>query len=529
MKVNTCPFCGKIPEYDAKNQTVHCITPDCALSDFYINIEEWNKQYKVRTRFAPSPTGKIHIGNLRTALFSYLIAKHNHGDFILRIEDTDQKRSDYKYESLIYKALNKTKLFWDEGPDININNIPYRQSERKDIYIKYAKQLIKQGDAYYCFCPDCHSDLERYKPEINYGHKEDNDNFFGYNGHCRNLSKEEIEENLKNNKPYVIRQKLPLNKDIEYNDKIYGKIKINTSVLDDQVLIKQDGFPTYNFANVIDDHLMNITHVIRGNEYINSTPKYILLYQAFGWDIPEFIHLPLINIIDENGKEHKLSKRFGSSSLEDLLEEGYLPEAIINYIVFLGWNPKNGREIFNLKELIYYFDLNGINKASKVIFDKKKLDWFNKKYIEKMNQDDFIEYCKKLCSYKNIDWTRIAPLIQTKIENFALLNYDLSILNEEDVYSYKTLFEAKKHDYNKDDINKFVNYLIENIKDEFTSEQYYDLIKKYETNIDFRSLMYIYRIIITGRKVSIFSATQVSELIGKDKTIERLKKVIYIN
>ena len=356
----------------------------------------------IRTRFAPSPTGSIHIGNLRTAIYSYLIAKHNNGRFILRIEDTDQKRSENMYVDKIYDALNKLGIKFDESPkNPNKEYEPYIQSERvkSGIYMKYALQLIEQGDAYYCFCPDCHSDLERYKPEVNYGHIPENENYIGYNGHCRNLTKEEIEKNLRENKSFVIRQKIKRNKTVVYKDKIYGEISFNTNELEDQVLIKQDGYPTYNFANVIDDHLMGITHVVRGNEYLSSTPKYVLLYNSFNWEVPEFIHLSLIFTRNQFGEEKKMSKRDDCASFESMIENGYLPEAILNYIALLGYGVEGENEVFSLKELVDNFNFEKIGKSTKIIFDKEKLDWFNYQYMIKLNQDDYIRYCKQYCEY----------------------------------------------------------------------------------------------------------------------------------
>jgi glutamyl-tRNA synthetase len=480
----------------------------------------------IRTRFAPSPTGMIHIGNIRTALYSYLIAKHNNGQFILRIEDTDKARSNDIYTQKIYAALEMLNLQCDESP-INPNEKygSYIQSERvkSGIYMKYAQQLVEQGDAYYCFCPEAKTDLDTYKEECNYT------TGLGYNGHCRNLSKDEIEKNLQDGKSFVIRQKMPDNQIINYYDEVYGNITFNSNDLDDQVLIKQDGYPTYNFANVVDDHLMDITHVIRGNEYLSSTPKYILLYNAFKWSLPSFIHLPLIYIIDSEGKEQKLSKRFNCASFEGLIEQGYLPEAIINYIVKLGWGTSNNQEIFSLNELIEKFDVKNINKSHKVIFDNDKLDWLNHKYIVDLNNDDFIEYCKKYCNY-DLDWKKVSILIQEKIKKFNELNYELSILKETDIFKKSIIFDYKKKDYNENNIVEFCKYLCHIITDDMKSIDYENIIREYSklSGINFGSLMYIYRIIITGRKIIIMSATNVSELIGKNEVIKRINDFLKI-
>lgn len=478
----------------------------------------------IRTRFAPSPTGMIHIGNIRTALYAYLIAKHNNGQFILRIEDTDTIRSNNIYIDKIYEALNVLNLQCDESPqNPNEKYAPYIQSERVklDIYMKYALQLIEQGDAYYCFCTECKTDLDTYKKECNYNVGS------GYNGHCRNLSKNEIEKNLKENKPYVIRQKIPKNKIISFHDEVYGDIKFNSNDLDDQVLIKQNGYPTYNFANVIDDNLMNITHVIRGNEYLSSTPKYILLYDAFNWSIPCFIHLPLIYIIDSEGKEQKLSKRFNNSSFENLIEQGYLPEAIINYIVKLGWGVSNNQEIFSLKELINVFNIENINKSHKVIFDNNKLDWINYNHINNLQENDFIKYCEKYCNY-DLNWKKVYPFIKGKIKKFNELNYELSILKEVDIFKKSILFDYKKKDYNEKNIIEFCEYLCHIINDDMKSIDYENIIREYSkiSKISFGSLMYIYRIIITGRQIIIMSATDISELIGKNEVIKRINAIL---
>ena len=291
----------------------------------------------VRTRFAPSPTGYMHIGNLRTALFAYLFAKSQNGKFILRIEDTDQGRYVEGSIDVIYDTLRTARLFHDEGPDIGGNYGPYTQSERKDIYKKYALELVEKGAAYYCFCQK---------------EDKDSDSQEGYDRHCRNLSPEEVRASLEAGKPYVIRQRIPLDGTTSWNDIVYGEISVDNSTLDDQVLLKSDGMPTYNFANVVDDHLMAITHIIRGSEYLSSNPKYILLYRAFGWEAPACIHLPIINGRNADGSISKLSKRHGAVSFQALVEQGYLPEGIINYIALLGWSPKSEQEIFTMDELI---------------------------------------------------------------------------------------------------------------------------------------------------------------------------------
>ncbi len=332
---------------------------------------------KVRTRFAPSPTGFMHIGNLRSALFEYLVAKSNGGDFILRIEDTDQTRYVEGAVEFIYNTLKLCDIHVDEGPLEGGDYGPYTQSERVDIYRKYAEELVEKGEAYYCFCTE--ERLEKLREEADIRKVA-----FMYDGHCLKLSKEEIEEKIKAGVPYVIRQKMPKEGTTSYEDLVYGKISVDNNLLEDQILLKSDGYPTYNFANVIDDHLMGITHVVRGNEYLSSTPKYLLLYKAFGWESPEYIHLP--HIIKEGGK--KISKRDGDSTFMDLYNLGYLPKAIINYLALLGWSPEDNQEIYSMDELIKKFNVKRINN-SPAVYDIKKLNWVNAHYIKELSLDEF--------------------------------------------------------------------------------------------------------------------------------------------
>lgn len=328
---------------------------------------------KVRTRFAPSPTGFMHIGNLRTAIFEYLVAKHNNGEFILRIEDTDQTRKVDGAVDFIYDTLSLCNINIDEGPNNDKGSGPYIQSERLSIYQEYAKKLVDMGKAYYCFCTE--EELEELREFYNKKKKP-----FLYDGRCSRLSKEEIEEKLNRGVPYVIRQKMPKYGETEIEDVVYGKIKIDNSILDDQILLKSDGYPTYNFANVIDDHLMGITHVIRGKEYLDQTAKYNLLYEAFGWEKPTYIHVAMV--LGEDGQ--KLSKRNGDASFMDLYNDGYLPHAIVNYLVLLGWSPLDNKEIFTMEELINSFDETRISKSSSQ-YDVKKLNWFNAHYIKELS------------------------------------------------------------------------------------------------------------------------------------------------
>ena len=365
---------------------------------------------KVRTRFAPSPTGRMHVGNLRTALYAYLIAKHEGGDFILRIEDTDQERYVEGAVDIIYRTMASTGLIHDEGPDKDGGVGPYVQSERQaqGIYLKYAKELIEKGEAYYCFCDQ--ERLDSLKQTV--AGKE----ISIYDKHCLSLSKEEIEENLRAGKPYVIRQNNPRTGTTTFEDEIYGDITVDNAELDDMILIKSDGYPTYNFANVVDDHLMGITHVVRGNEYLSSSPKYNRLYEAFGWDIPIYVHCPLIT----NEEHQKLSKRSGHSSYEDLLEQGFLTEAIINFVALLGWSPVDNQEIFSLEELVKVFDYHHMSK-SPAVFDTVKLRWMNGEYLKAMDFDRFYEmaepYIRKVIT-KDYDLKKIAAMVKTRIEVF---------------------------------------------------------------------------------------------------------------
>ena len=366
---------------------------------------------KVRTRYAPSPTGFMHIGNLRTAIFEYLLARKYDGSFILRIEDTDQERQVEGAIDFIYKTLELCNITIDEGPNNDKGYGPYIQSERKDIYKKYAEELVEKGKAYYCFCSE--EELNAMRERANARHKP-----FLYDGRCSRLSKEKIAENLANGVSYVIRQKMPKTGVTIVDDIIYGKIKIDNSILDDQILLKSDGFPTYNFANVIDDHLMEITHVIRGKEYLDQTAKYNLLYEAFGWEKPIYAHVAMV--LGEDG--NKLSKRNGDASFMDLYNSGYLPEAIVNYLSLLGWSPTNNQELFTMDELIHNFDEHRISKSSSQ-YDVKKLRWFNAQYIKKMEEDKYLAWIKKYftrdVSNKSSEWVDKLLLIYKDHLNYG--------------------------------------------------------------------------------------------------------------
>ena len=382
------------------------------------------------TRFAPSPTGYMHIGNLRTALYSYLLAKHDNGTFILRIEDTDRERLVEGATEIIKSTLAITGLHYDEGPDVGGEHGPYVQSERKHIYIEYAKKLVESGHAYYCFCS---------KERLEKLHEEDATG--GYDRHCRNLSKEEVEKNLSLGLPYVIRQKMPLEGVTTYYDSVFGEISMNNSELQDQILIKADGFPTYNFCHVIDDYLMKVTHVVRGSEYLTSTPKYVLLYDAFGWPRPNYVHLPLMMGKNADGSVSKLSKRHGAVSFADLLADGYLPEAILNYIALFGWCPKESeKEFFTLRELEEAFTVDGVSK-SPAVFDFEKLLWFNGEYIHKLDDEIFLSKANEFIRSEipsNINKSKMLALLKTRIAKFTELDEKMAI---------KLLRESAKQDH----------------------------------------------------------------------------------
>ncbi len=373
-------------------------------------LDGMNKD-KVVTRFAPSPSGYMHIGNLRTALYSYLLAKSNGGTFILRIEDTDRKRLVENAIQIIYDTLNLAGLQYDEGPGKGGANGPYVQSERKDIYIEYAERLISAGHAYYCFCGNQEPDEAT-----------EDSSSYGYGRHCRNLSPEEVSDKLQSGMPYVIRQKVPLDGTTTFDDLVFGSISRANSDLQDSVLIKSDGYPTYNFAHVVDDHLMGVTHVVRGSEYLSSTPQYVILYDHFGWERPAYVHLPLIMGKSEDGTVSKLSKRHGAVSFQDLVQDGFMPESIVNYIALLGWSPKDtSEEFFTLGELVQRFRVSGINKSSS-IFDFEKLLWFNGMYIRKLTPERFSELALphvKGVITRDIDIAKLMALIQPRIEKFS--------------------------------------------------------------------------------------------------------------
>lgn len=478
---------------------------------------------RVRTRFAPSPTGFMHIGNLRTALYEYLIAKSNNGDFILRIEDTDRDRLVQGAESVIYKTLDSVGLKHDEGPDVGGMFGPYVQSERKNMYKPYAEKLIEEGKAYYCFCSK--ERLESLKTESS----ETGESLQGYDRHCRDLPKEKVEELLSKGTPYVIRQKMPITGSTTFKDAVFGEITVENSELQDQILLKADGYPTYNFANVIDDHTMNITHVVRGCEYLSSTPKYNLLYKAFGWNIPTYIHLPLIMGKDENGNVTKLSKRHGATGFGDLVKEGYLPEAIINYIALLGWCPKDNKEIFSLKELIDNFEISGISK-SPAIFDYDKLLWFNGEYIRSKSLDEFTKlitpYLKDSLGKTDLSFKKIAEILQKRVTKLTQISEMVDFLEELPDYDVN-LFVNKKSKTNLENskiVLERVISLLESLNywnSELIHDSLIDLAKKMELKNG--TVMWPTRIAIAGKTVTPGGAIEILDILGKEESLSRLR------
>lgn len=434
---------------------------------------------KVRTRFAPSPTGFMHIGNLRTAIFEYLIAKKDGGDFILRIEDTDQTRKVDGAIDFIYKTLELCNFKIDEGPQNEGTYGPYIQSERKDLYSKYAHELVKEGKAYYCFCTE--EDLDLMRKEAN-----DNKVAFLYNGKCSHLSKEEIEKRIASGEKYVIRQKMPKEGTTIVNDLVYGQVTIENKVLDDQILLKSDGYPTYNFANVIDDHLMEITHVIRGHEYLDQSAKYNLLYQAFGWQAPTYIHVAMV--LGEDGT--KLSKRNGDASFMDLYNDGYLPEAIVNYLVLLGWSPNTNQEIFTMDELIKEFDPKRISKSSSQ-YDVKKLNWVNAHYIKKLDIDSLLKitvpHLKEAydLSSKTEEWIRhLVSIYQNHISYGKEIVECTDLFFKEDIEITGELAEFMKDEtvpntlkVFQEEIEKITDWSLENISNAINNTKEKALVK----------------------------------------------------
>lgn len=476
---------------------------------------------KVRTRFAPSPTGYMHIGNLRTALYTYLIAKKNGGDFILRIEDTDRERYVEGAVEVIYNTLRQAGLKWDEGPDIGGDYGPYVQSERMGMFKEYALKLVENGNAYYCFCDKDRLDEVRKIQEASHIPPM-------YDRHCRDLSKEEVEEKLAAGIPYVIRQKMPLEGTTTFHDEIYGDITVENSTLDDQILIKTDGMPTYNFANVVDDHTMGITHVVRGNEYLSSAPKYNLLYEAFGWEVPVYIHCAPVM------KDHttKLSKRNGDASFEDIVAKGYLPEAVVNFIALLGWAPKGEEEIFNLDELAENFDLSGISK-SPAIFDPVKLKAVNAAHIKKLSPEKFLElalpYIKQSVKREDVDLNLLAAMIQSRTELFTDIPEMIDFIDALPEYD-TAMYCHKKMKTNEETSLEALKAALPVLEalDVWTEEAIhkalFDLIAKLEVKNGW--LLWPVRTAVSGKQFTPGGGVELCHLLGKEETLSRIRSGI---
>ena len=472
---------------------------------------------EVRTRFAPSPTGFMHLGGLRTALYNYLFAKKNGGKFILRIEDTDQERFVEGATEVIYDTLRGCGMNWDEGPDIGGDYGPYVQSDRKEMYLPYAKELVEKGAAYYCFCTKEELDERRAAAEAR-------GEVFKYDKHCMNLTKEEVQQKLDAGVPYVIRLNCPTEGETTYEDVVFGKLTFPNDTLDDMVLIKQDGMPTYNFANVIDDHLMAITHVMRGMEYLSSTPKYNLLYNAFGWEIPQYVHLTTVM----RDAQHKLSKRDGDAYYSDFIEKGYLKEALINYLALVGWNPGDDREFFTMDELVEVFDIHRLNN-SPGIFDMNKLDWMNTQYIAKMDPEKYLEmvtpWFDKVLAGKNIDYKRLAELMQGRTEVFNRVPAMVSFLAEMPEYGLE-LYTHKKMKTNPEiakEVLDMIKPVLEGIED-WSESTLHDTVMAAIAASGRKNgaVLWPLRIAISGTANTPGGAFEIAYLLGKDETMRRL-------
>lgn len=479
---------------------------------------------KIRTRFAPSPTGKMHVGNLRTALYEYLIARHENGTFVLRIEDTDQERFDPEALDIIYNTMKTTGLTHDEGPDKDGGYGPYVQSERMKtgVYLEYAKKLVEKGEAYYCFCTKERLDNLRASSKT-----EDGKEIAKYDKHCLHLSKEEIEANLAAGMPYVIRQNNPEEGTTTFHDVIYGDIEVDNAELDDMILIKTDGYPTYNFANVVDDHLQEITHVVRGNEYLSSAPKYNRLYEAFGWEVPEYVHCPIIT--DESHK--KLSKRSGHSSVEDLLEQGFLPEAVINFVALLGWSPSDDREIFSLKELEENFDYHHISK-SPAVFDIVKLRWMNGEYIKAMDMDRYLEHALPVIREvitRDCDLTKIAELLKTRIEVFPDIKEKIDFFQELPEYDTAMYTHKKMKTNSENSLEVLVDILPRlETQEDYSVAGIEALCKEYIAEKELKNgrVLWPLRTAVSGKQMTPGGAYEIMEILGKEESLARVRKGI---
>lgn len=476
---------------------------------------------KVRTRYAPSPTGRMHVGNLRTALYAYLIAKHEGGDFLLRIEDTDQERFVEGATEIIYRTLEKTGLLHDEGPDKDGGVGPYVQSQRQalGIYLEYAKQLVDKGEAYYCFCTQ--ERLESLREQV------EGQEIMSYDKHCTHLPTDEVQSKLSSGIPYVIRQNNPTEGHTTFHDEIYGDITVENRELDDMVLIKSDGYPTYNFANVVDDHLMGITHVVRGNEYLSSSPKYNRLYEAFGWEVPVYVHCPLIT----NEEHKKLSKRSGHASYEDLIEQGFVSEAVVNYVSLLGWSPEDNQEIFSLQELAEKFNYRNMSK-SPAVFDVVKLRWMNGEYLKSMESERFYQmaapYIQEVIK-QALDVQKIAAMVKTRIEVFTDIKEHIDFF--EALPDYDTgMYTHKKMKTNEEtslEVLREVLPLLE-AQEDFSNDSLYGLLSEYVEKKGCKTgyVMWPIRTAVSGKQMTPAGATEIMEILGKEESVKRILKGI---
>lgn len=471
----------------------------------------------IRTRFAPSPTGYMHIGNLRTALYEYLIAKGNSdGKFILRIEDTDQKRYVEGATDIIYATLKRVGMNWDEGPDIGGKYGPYVQSERKEIYAEYAHKLVELGGAHYCFCSKEEADEEK-----------DEEQNIKFEDPCKHIPLEEAKKRIAAGESYVIRQTINKQGKSKYHDEVYGDIEIDYDELDEGVLLKSDGFPTYNFANVVDDHLMEISHVVRGNEYISSTPKYNLIYESFGWTPPHYVHVPPVM----KDAQHKLSKRNGDASFQDLVAKGYLPEAIINYIALLGWNPGTDEEIFSLEELKERFSVERLNR-SPAIFDIVKLTWMNGQYIRKLSEEEFYEmalpYIKKVIT-RDVDNKLLSKVLQLRVETLADISSQIGFLEQVEDYS-NDLYINKKMKTDEEISKQALGYAAAALEqtEEWNNDNLFAVLKHVaeEKGLKNGQIMYPVRIALSGKETTPGGATELAVILGKDESLKRLKNAL---
>lgn len=468
---------------------------------------------KIRTRFAPSPTGYLHIGGLRTALYGFLYAKKQGGDFVLRIEDTDTARYVEGSVEIIYNTMRDSGIMYDEGPDVGGNFGPYVQSERKNIYTEYAKKLVELGGAYYCFCTPERIDTLRGE-----------DGNLRYDKHCLKLSKEEIEQKIKNGESYVIRQNVPISGSGTYHDLVYGDITVDYKDIEDGILIKSDGMPTYNFANVVDDHLMGITHVIRGIEYLSSTPKYNLMYDAFGWDRPTYIHLPPIM----KDAQHKLSKRNGDASYEDFVNKGFVKQAIVNYIALLGWNPKSNVEKMSLAELIENFSLEGISKSPS-IFDELKMRWLSGEYIKEMGDEEFLSYAipflKESKAYGKYDQNKLLSLVRGRIQIFSEIKEKLDFLEEFGDFDLG-LFENQKQKASIELAKEILPKIKEALNgvSDWSNQNLFTALVELSASLEIKkqALLWIARIAITAKEATAGGATEIADLLGKEETLRRI-------